>query len=112
MNKQKSSKKTVIITVVVLALLVIGYFYYNGTPSSSGSLLQTAPDASQAIGSQVLGLLNQIQSLKIDTTLFMDPAYLTLHDFTIAIPVLNVGRPNPFAPLPGESTNKTPATQH
>ena len=53
------------------------------------------------VGAQVLALLNQMQSLKINTSLFKDPGYNTLIEHPVVIPPVTVGRPNPFAPLPG-----------
>jgi hypothetical protein len=100
---KKSSLTSTVIIVIVVAVALIAYFYYKGSGSSSQSsslLSQTSTDSSM-IGNQILGLLNQIQSLRIDSTLFTDPGYQTLRDFSVAIPPENVGRSNPFAPLPG-----------
>ena len=88
------------IILIIVAIAAAAYFYFQGTkvPDTS-ALLQSAdnPDVS----AQVFSLLGQIQSLHIDTGLFTDPGYLTLRDYSVAIPSLNVGRVNPFAPLPG-----------
>jgi hypothetical protein len=101
MNNKPSSTKSTITILVVIALAGLGYFWWSGnnTPSSSSI---SGTDASQAaVGVQVLNLLNQIQSLNIDTSLFSDPAFRTLVDYSVTIPPVNVGRPNPFAPIPG-----------
>ncbi len=101
--KKASSLKSSLIIVAIIVIALIAYFYYKGNGSSSNStslLTQTSTDSS-IIGSQILGLLNQIQSLRIDASLFADPGYQTLRDFSVAIPPENVGRTNPFAPLPG-----------
>jgi hypothetical protein len=96
--KTSSSKNTVIISVVLIVSLVLVYFYFEGsTTPFGGSLLQS--QAGESVGSAELTLLNQIQSLKIDVSLFTDPSYETLQDYSVAIPTENVGRPNPFAPL-------------
>jgi len=98
---QQSSKKPYIILAVIVLVAVSVYFYYQGTsPLVSSSVSQTSV-ADQEIGAQVLGLLQQIKSLKVDPSVFSDPGYLTLQDYTVQIPALPVGRPNPFAPLPG-----------
>ncbi len=79
------------------------YFYFEGgssTPNAS-SLLQNAGTNSGQVGSTELSLLNQIKSLSVDTAFFTDPVYKTLEDYTVMIPVQNVGRPNPFAPIQG-----------
>ena len=103
MNTQKSSKKTVITIIIIVAISLIAYFYYQGmTPVSSVSLETTqATTDAQVAGSRVLGLLNQIRSLKIDTSVLQDQVYMSLKDYSVPIPQENVGRQNPFAPLPG-----------
>ena len=113
MNTQPTSHKTWIWATVIVIAAAIGYFYFYGNSASTPStLLSSSPTSDSAIvGAQVLGLLNQIQSLKIDTSIFTDPGYNTLRDYSVAIPPVNVGRPNPFAPLPGFS-NTAPAPTH
>lgn len=100
MNTQKSSSKSIWIIVIIVVIAACAYFYFQGTavPDTSG-LLQSADTAD--VSAQVLGLLNQIQSLQIDTGLFKDPGYLTLRDYSVPIPTQGVGRINPFAPIPG-----------
>lgn len=113
MHKPSSYKSTIAI-VVIVAIALGAYFYYKGTDSSSSASLLTASAAGDptqsGIGQQVLGLLSQIQSLRIDTKLFTDPGYQTLRDYSVQIPQENVGRPNPFAPLPGAPAS--PAATH
>jgi len=103
MNTQKSSKKTVVIGIAIVGIALAVYFYSSGkaAPANSSLLSTNAVAANQAIGSRVFGLLNQIKSLRIDTSLFKDQIYQSLRDYTVAIPTQNVGRPNPFAPIPG-----------
>lgn len=60
-----------------------------------------AEQNSGVIGSQVMSLLTQIRSLKIDATVFQSAVYRSLQDYSVAIPTENVGRDNPFAPFPG-----------
>ena len=109
MNTPKTSKKNIVIIVVIIIAAIIGYFYYEGSTPVTNSSLQTtaASDDAQAVGARVLALLNQIRSLKIDTSIFKDPSYMTLRDYSVAIPQENVGRPNPFAPLSGMQTAST-----
>jgi hypothetical protein len=84
----------------VIALVI--YFYSSGTPSDSSIatlILDKSAETTdvEAAGARVLSLLNQINSLKIDTTLFDNPTYKSLIDYSITVPEQNVGRPNPFA---------------
>ncbi len=79
------------------------YFYTLGGPNDStiSSLDQQGAIGdvdSQIIGARVLSILNQINSIKIDKTIFDDPLYKILLDHTVEIPPQNVGRVNPFDP--------------
>lgn len=100
--KEKQSKKTLIILIVIAIVGLIIYFYITGKPSdSSVSSLETGESATDAqlAGTRVLNLLNQINSLKIDSTIFESPAYKSLIDYSVAIPERSIGRQNPFAPI-------------
>jgi hypothetical protein len=100
MKPQTSSKKTIIVGVIAIVVLAIVYFYFsNSAPAESVSSLQS--QSASVVGTRVLSLLNQIKSLHIDTSIFKSPAYGTLVDYSVTIPELPVGRPNPFAPIPG-----------
>ena len=106
-----TSKKPWIITICVIVVAILVYFYFTGGPSTSSNLLQgTAGSNADAVGAQVLTLLGQIKSLHIDSSLFKDPGYVMLRDNTVPIPSENVGRINPFAPLPGEKITAPPNT--
>ena len=100
MQKQSSSKGT-FITLAIIGLVALGlFFYFAGDPSNDPmSALETTEVAdAQIVGSRVLGLLNRINSLQIDKTIFESAAYMSLVDYTITIPEQPVGRENPFAP--------------
>ncbi len=109
MNTKPSSNKTTISVIVAIIIVAIAYFYYTGTTATSTNLVSSD---NASVGTQVLGLLNQIQSLHIDNSVFTDPGYKTLRDFSVPIPTVDVGRPNPFAPLPGFSTSGSSASGH
>jgi hypothetical protein len=98
------SKGTIAVIVIVI-ILVIAYFYYEGGSSTGSSSLLVSQSSDQSIGAAELNLLNQIQSLKIDTSLFKDPGYQNLEDYSVTIPSEPVGRPNPFLPYPGEAVS-------
>jgi len=105
----KSSLKTYIIVGVILVAAVIAYFYWQGTGSSSGTAALGQVNADeQSAGVKVFSLLSEINSLRIDSSLFDDPGYRTLRDFTVAVPALPVGRSNPFAPVPGVPAPTSP----
>lgn len=99
-NTDKSSKKSWIIVIIIIAIAAGAYFYFQGGSAPEDDLLSVSP-SSVLVGANVLSLLNQIQSIRIDTSVFSSPAYQSLVDYTVPIPTLNVGRPDPFAPIPG-----------
>ena len=103
------NKKT-LIGIAIILIIAVGIYFYTSSSGSSPSqgLLQaeTSPEASAA-AARVLTLLNQIKSLRIDRSLFSDPAYQTLRDYSVPIPAVGVGRSNPFAPLSGVSVSTT-----
>ncbi len=102
------SKKPLIITIVIILLAVGGYFAYTGLPnddaiSSVDSIdLASTNDASVA-SKRVLDLLAVIQSLNIDTEIFANPVFQSLIDHTVLVPSQNIGRPNPFSPIIGNT---------
>ncbi|MDE1975446.1 MAG: hypothetical protein KGI49_02990 [Patescibacteria group bacterium] len=101
---KKSSPKTIATIVGLIIVAVVIYFYIEGgsAPASSSLLVSQAGEAS--VGSAELDLLNEIRSLNIDSSFFNDPAYQSLQDYSVPVPTENVGRPNPFAPIPGVAT--------
>ena len=112
-NTQNSSKTIFIITAVVLAAAAIYYFYYSGasTASSADSTLSASGISdNSAVGQKVLALLNQINSLHIDTKFFEGSAYQSLVDFSVQIPPVQVGRPNPFSNFGSFVAPSTPST--
>lgn len=93
--------KTTIILLIVLVLGAFAYFFVLGGNSSSDTLLfqQNPSGISDNVGTEILALLNQIQSIEIDASIFSSPVYQTLRDYSVPIPPQNVGRQNPFAPI-------------
>lgn len=107
MNTNQSSKKNILIIVGIVLVAMIALFYFmGGDPVDQSSLLSGEESSeTERLGTRVLSLLNQIESLNIDTTLFTSATYQTLVDYSVVIPPQGVGRPNPFAPLPGVRTS-------
>jgi len=100
--KDKSSMKSwIMIAGIILVALVAYYFFFANAPLSTDAGTLQAQSGGNVVGAQVLTLLNQIQSLRINTTLFKSAAFQSLQDYSVQVPPQNIGRPNPFAPLPG-----------
>jgi ABC-type cobalt transport system substrate-binding protein len=102
MQKQ-GSKKNIIIIIVIVLLAVIVYFYFKGgeQPAGSDNLVQAVdPEFSQR-SEKLLALLAQVQGIKIDSQFFKSPMYQSFVDHSVQIPEQEVGRDDPFAPIPG-----------
>ena len=115
----KSLIRNVIIIAVVLSLGYAGYkFFLAPKPGETDALQTTTNDgnttsgsasvapnsltasAGTPVGQDFLTLLLNVQSIKLDDTIFTSKAFTLLQDFNRPIPPdTNPGRPNPFAAL-------------
>ena|SRR3989344_5246073 len=86
------------VCMVVLALLY--YFFFSG---SSVPPLSTAESADSPVTQSLLVTLSNLHTIKLDGSIFKDPAFVSLTDFGVVIPPQNVGRRNPFAPLSAQA---------
>lgn len=87
--------------VILLAALYVYMAYFSPSPSSA---TLTASDSNAALSQNLLVTLQNLHTLKLDNSIFNDPAFRTLTDFGVVIPAEAVGRRNPFLPLSGGST--------
>ena len=97
------------IAVIVIVLLIVGGLWYgltaSSTPATTGALSSTGADTS---GDQsIVSTLLTLQSITLSGTIFSNPAYATLKDYTTAIVPVPAGRPDPFAPLPASAPTAT-----
>jgi hypothetical protein len=91
--------------VVILA----GVYYYMNSGSSAGPAL-TSSDQNVAVSQDLLIALQNLQTIKLDNSVFSDPVFVSLNDFGVTIPPENVGRSNPFLPLVGVGSTQTGLT--
>ena len=95
--KNQTSSRLPEIVAILLVVVAIGYYFYSGSGSnSSTSTSFVVSNATSSVGEDVLNLLNQIHSLKIDPSLFQSPVYQSLTDFTVTVPPEPIGKSNPF----------------
>ena len=108
MNNQTSSLKTWIWIGAIIAVAGIGYFYWEGGHISPSSLAGVSPAA--ALSARTSAQSSTLDSIKVNADFFNDATFNSLIDNTVKVPEQSVGRPNPFAPIPGEATSTPPAT--
>jgi hypothetical protein len=107
--------KKIIIIIVIVVLAFIGYSFLisgNKQDSSSGVTRQNVSNtaASQANptldgpGKEFVSQLLAIKTIKFNLSFFQDEVFRGLQDWTREILPQESGRPNPFAPLEGDSS--------
>lgn len=112
--------KGIVISVVILGVMFGGYSMYKkkqvtepttGLVSTTGATNPVAAnDQALDVSNQFLQLLLNMQNIKLDQTIFQDPTFQGLKDFSVTIvPRGNEGRANPFAPV-GQDGLQIPVT--
>jgi len=115
--KIKPIIRTTIIIAAVVIIGVVGYKVFFNKSSAPASALQTtagvgagqptppsntvsSTSSTAFVGQDFLTLLLNVQSIKLDDSIFSNKEFTLLQDFNRPIPPdTNPGRPNPFAPL-------------
>lgn len=109
--------KISIITIFLFGIsLYFSNNYYSLTPVAYGSSLTSTTGGTTSSSNSVspdkissdiafLSTLSSLESIKIDTSLFTNKAFLALRDNAIKIEPIEPGRKNPFSPM--SATNST-----
>ena len=131
--------RNIIIFIAIAAALILAYIFFtrqspsqatlvsspstaaDTTSSTDGSAAATAdtnlPSGDASVAQSFLTLLLNVKNIKLDDSIFSDPAFTSLHDSSIVlVPDATTGRPNPFAqfgndvgPIPGNATSSSVA---
>lgn len=104
--KIPKSIQNVVLVVVIVTLAFIAYSFFAGRQSDQ---VLTTTDASQvsAPDQDLIALLLELKSISLDNSIFSNPAFTSLQDFSQELVPEPVGRTNPFEPLSGQSTAKS-----
>lgn len=97
------SKHKNLIYIGGFLLVVIGGYYFFGSSIKLGSGA-TSPAAASESEQELLNELLKLKSLQLDESIFADPAFKSLEDFSQPIDPEPVGRKNPFMPAGGVAT--------
>ena len=92
-------KKWIIIGLVIIAAFIL---YTILSPKGGEDELLTSTSRqtpAEIVGVEIIAALNQIESLKLDRSIFDNPVYQSLKDRSQEIPPEPVGKPNPFDPI-------------
>ncbi len=93
--------KLIIILAIVVAILAWwGLSGLGGAPSSPSLLSTQGGDKALTPADQnLVATLLQLRAVKLDGTIFSEPAFAALKDFSTPIVPEPVGRQNPFEPF-------------
>ncbi len=112
-------KKIIIVIIIVIVAFVAYALLISGKKESatgvskqavSTTSASTASGNSAALdgpGKEFVGQLLAIQNIKFNLALFADPVFQGLQDWSREIMPQETGRPNPFAPLEGDTSVST-----
>ncbi|MDD5357101.1 MAG: hypothetical protein PHS53_03070 [Candidatus Pacebacteria bacterium] len=97
--------KTIIIILVLVGAVFLGYWYYASPVKNPDSALLTqttssgVDDQGLVIGQKTITLLQELEKVNIDRSIFATAAFQSLQDFGVEIQAEPIGRPDPFAPV-------------
>ena len=83
-----------------VVILLAGYVYFAYFAGSDAGPILTSSDSNVTLSQNLLVTLQNLHTIKLDSSIFDDPSFQSLTDFGVSIPTQNVGRRNPFLPLP------------
>ena|SRR3569832_167732 len=101
---------------VLAVVLVMGGVWYGLSASSAPAPIlttDTAADGSTVTSSEdqdIVGTLLTLRAVTLKGTIFQDPAYRTLQDFSTTIVPEPVGKENPFQPLTSPASTSVSAS--
>ena len=79
--------------------LVAVFIWYGMTSSGSSSPTITTTPVAGSVDPTLVSTLLTVSAVNLDGTIFTEPAFTSLQDYSTPIIDEPVGRPNPFAPL-------------
>lgn len=86
--------------IVILLFVLLYFLFFSGSSTPSLSQSSTSP-----VSESLLTSLEELQTIKLDASIFTNPVFVSLTDFGVTIPPENVGRPDPFLPISGTATS-------
>ena len=88
----------VVVGIIALLVAVLVWIGLSSSSSSSSTLLDTQTEVDTP-DQDLVATLIALRAVKLDGSLFSDPGFQSLRDFSTPIVPEPVGRPDPFAPL-------------
>lgn len=101
--------KQTIIAIIIIIIAFIGFKMFFVDQSSTGSTLtsEVAGPGQFIDGQAILVLLNRLNQVSLDSSIFSNKVFTSLVNFEKPIEEQAVGRPNPFLPIGIDGSNPT-----
>ena len=104
MKKLGSLSNIIVFGAIGLLVLFVIMYFMNGNEGGAAAANLSEETSqqialSQQIERELLAELLQLQEINLDDSLFNDPAFQSLVDFSRPIQAQPIGRENPFAPI-------------
>ncbi|MES2134893.1 MAG: hypothetical protein V4449_01465 [Patescibacteria group bacterium] len=90
--------KGVLIALAVIVVAFFAYSYFFPKDSAPALSAEIAPE-NVSVDQDLISLLLELKSIKLNDAIFADSAFKSLQDFSQELVPEPVGRNNPFAPL-------------
>lgn len=91
--------KKVIILVLILGGSYVAYSMFSEDPTTASLLKSEVATETDQDAAEIIKTINQINTLKLDRSVFDDPIFRTLVDRSEKLDLQPKGRVNPFAPI-------------
>ncbi len=101
----QSNKRQKILTYVLAIVLIIAGFYYYNLYSNDSVVDVISTDYTAPVGEDILLLVQKMDTVMIDESVFSSPLFKNLVDSTISVNQEEKSRPNPFAPIGSNSVS-------
>lgn len=100
------------VALIIIALAIAGAVWYGLSPTSETPTLTSTPASTSGmpVDQGIVATLLTLRAVKLDGTIFSDPTFMRLKDFSTDIVSEPVGRTNPFAPLSSQAQSSSGST--
>lgn len=92
--------KNILLLVIIAVLAFVGFTIFTGGDDDSAALTSTTQkDSASIAGRELLATLLELKEINLDSSIFEDPVFRSLEDFSQELVPQPTGRRNPFAPI-------------
>ncbi len=93
------SPKTQKLLVAIVCLLVLAFLGYRLYTAPASEEVASVNFTTEAASQDILTLVEKLEAISIDKSVFSSPIFTSLVDFTVPLLPEAQGRSNPFAPI-------------